>query len=756
MLQTNTGSRMMNIEISRDKTLFKLNTAHTSYVMGADPKSGRFEHVYYGPAVSGAPEEFREVIDNPPGISFCPYREDLEYKNSPNVTMQEYTGSEIGDYRISSVSVRNADGTACVDPRFVSFRKYKGKPMPEGLPGARVNGDENVETLEVTLEDPFSGLEILLFYTVFPEQDVIVRSAKFVNAGKKPLILTKAASVCLDLPRRDLDLVQLAGAYFRERFEERTPLHTGLQSIMSRRTSSGHDSNPAFALASHGATETEGEVYGGLLVYSGSFSIEIEVDPYRKTRIAAGIGAENFSWKLEKNASFQTPEAFLTFSDAGLEGMMHHFHDMIREHLVDPTWARAKRPILVNNWEATYFNFDRKKLLSIAKDAADLGIEMLVLDDGWFGHRDNDRSSLGDWFVYKEKIGSLKTLVKEINALGLKFGLWFEPEMISEDSELYRAHPDWVFTVPGRPRSLGRNQMTLDLGRSEVVDYLFDTISDVLKSANIEYIKWDMNRQPAEKYSIGLPADRQLEAGHRYVLGVYELHRRILEAFPHLFIEGCSGGGGRFDAGLLYYTPQIWTSDNTDAIERLRIQGGTSLFYPCSTQGAHVSVCPNHATGRITPFETRGYVALAGSFGYELDLNKLSEEDRRTVRKQCRMYHKFRHLVSEGDYFRLIPAGSDPACAAWEFAAKDRSEVLVCFVQQRGEFSQGQRFLRLRGLDPEAQYECAELGKIRRGAVLMNMGLLMPVLSPGDGVSAMYHFTQVNSFRKNKSKGKNK
>lgn len=735
----------MSIEISKDKTFIKLNTANTSYVMMVNELE-YLEHLYYGAFIHGL-EECAGLYFRYGGASFCPWREGTDPCLSRSITMQEYTSNEIGDFKISSVSVRSADGVSCVDPRFVSAKIRKGKPEHAGLPQARVNGDKNVETLEVLLRDPYSNVEIVLYYTVFPEQDVIVRSVKAVNKGKTPVYVERLMSFCLDLPQKDYDLVQTSGVYFRERWTERNPIHSGVQGFYSKRSSSGHFHSPAFALAAKDATEFNGDVYGGIFVYSGDHSLEIEVDGYNRTRIVQGINPENFEWKLAAGESFQSPEAFLTFSAQGLNGMSHNFHDMLREHLISPRWSHTARPILVNNWEATYFNFDRKKLLSIAKDAAELGIEMLVLDDGWFGHRDSDNSSLGDWFVYKKKIGSLKTLVSEINKMGLKFGLWFEPEMISRDSELHRAHPEWVFTVPYRPRSEGRKQFVLNLGMPEVVDYLFETISAVLKSANIEYIKWDMNRNIAEKFNALLPADQQKECSHRYVLGVYELSRRLLEAFPDLFIEGCSGGGGRFDAGMLYYNPQIWTSDDTDAIERLRIQSGTSLFYPCSSHGAHVSVCPNHGTGRNTPFVTRGNVALAGTFGYELDLNKLSAEDREAVKQQTQDYHKLRHLVADGDFYRLITPDRDECQTAWQFTAKDGSEALFIYVQQKYFVAKGARYVRLKGLIPDALYLHEETGKQYYGSTLMNGGITIPGLYR-DGDSVRMHFKKVTPKRK--------
>ncbi|MBO5960153.1 MAG: alpha-galactosidase, partial [Lentisphaeria bacterium] len=618
---------------------------------------------------------------------------------------------------------------------------YAGRPEISGLPHARVNGDNTVETLEVTLHDPATEIEYVLDYTVFPEQDCIVRSMLIRNTSQNRAVIERAMSFCLDINNMEYALIQTHGSYGRERFGfSRTPLHTGVQTIFSSRNSSGHDHNPAFALASKDATEDRGEVFGGMLVYSANFSIEIEADPFFRTRVVGGIGSD-FSWTLEPGETFRTPEAILTRSSEGLGGMSRNFHDMIRDHLIRPYWAHRERPILINNWEGTYMNFDRKKLLAIADSAAECNLEMFVLDDGWFGHRDDDRSSLGDWFVYEKKVGSLKTLAEEINRKGLVFGLWFEPEMISEDSELYKLHPDWVFTAPGRDKTYGRNQLVLNMGIPAVVDYLYSMIAKILHSAPIAYMKWDFNRQPAEISNPLLPPDRQKEAAHRFMLGTYELHRRLLEEFPELLIEGCSGGGGRFDAGILYYTPQIWTSDNTDAIDRLFIQSCTSLFYPCSAQGAHVSVCPNHGTGRTTPLETRGLVALAGTFGYELDMTKMTDGEKETVRQQCAMYHQYHHLVSDGDQYRLADPW-DCRCCQWEFAAKDGSEAIVIDVVFRQIIHPGTRFMRLRGLNPDAMYRETGTDRIFSGAFLMNAGI---TIKPDgrDYVANLIHFKSI-------------
>ena len=511
-------------------------------------------------------------------------------------------------------------------------------------------------------------------------------------------------------------------------------------SFRSARGSSGHQYNPGVVLASKNATEQYGEVYGMLLLYSGSYAVEVEADEYESTRAMIGINRETFSWTLEKGAEFNSPEALLMFSANGFNGLSAQSHAFLTNHVIRSPWKHVKRPILVNNWEATYFDFTDSKIYDLAKSASKLGIEMLVLDDGWFGERNDDTTSLGDWFVNRKKVGDLGKLVGKINKLGMKFGLWFEPEMISGASELYRKHPEWVLTVPGGNRSLGRNQMVLDMSRGEVVDYLFETIAGILHSANIEYIKWDMNRNLTEIHSAALPPERQGEVAHRYVLGVYELHERLLNEFPNLLIEGCSGGGGRFDAGMLYYVPQIWCSDDTDAIERVSIQLGTSLFYPSATMGAHVSVCPNHQTHRSVPFQFRGDVALAGTFGYELDVTRLDKDDQQMIREQVAQYHKYNDLIREGTFLRITEGFGHDDVAAWCWVSADRKEALVTAVRKFDSPCSQTPVVRLRipGLDAARKYTI-ENGGTFHGSTLMNAGINISSDLRGNAVSALYH-----------------
>ena len=724
----------MSIQFFEQKKLFILFSRNISYSFYVD-SNGRLVHLHFGGKVRGEDGLIQQEIRKSHS-SFSPWAPGEKPQDSADALQLEFSGFNTGDFRINSATIQTGNGSNATDALYVSHRIFKGKKRPAGLPGAFAGESGNAETLEVTLRDTACNLEFVLCYSVFEDCDVIVRSVRVVNHTLSPVVIRRLMSAQLDLPHTMFDFIQLSGSWTRERHAVRTPLHPGIQAIRSVRGASGHQNSPAVALAARDATEYSGDVYGALLAYSGNFLIETEWEQYGTTRLCLGICPEMFSWTLAPGESFESPEVYFSYSAEGFTRMSQNFHDFIRGHLIRDGWAKKKRPLLVNSWEATYFDFNSEKLLGIARSAAELGIEMLVLDDGWFGVRNDDTTSLGDWFVNKNKIGDLGDLVKKINALGLKFGLWFEPEMVSEKSELYQKHPDWVLHEPGRRCSIGREQMVLDMSRPEVVQHLFETIAEILRSANVEYVKWDMNRNLTEVYSAALPPDRQGEVAHRYMLGVYRLHEMLLEAFPGLLIEGCSGGGGRFDAGMFSYVPQIWCSDDTDAMERIRIQLGTSFFYPVSTMGAHVSVCPNHITGRTTPFATRGNLALSGTFGYELDLTKLTQDDRMQVREQIAIYHKYHALIACGNLYRLSDAFSVNAFDAWMYVSKDRREALITAVCRFSEPNSGVRFVHPRGLDPETVYE---VDGIRiSGATLMAVGIRLE-LPPGDGASRLYY-----------------
>ena len=728
----------MGITWQEEQRLFKLDTPNTTYLIGIVDEEGFLGHIYYGNKIedaTGAAELLR-TREAP----FTPEKNDRERVSFMDCFPWEYSSHGVGDFRESSVRVKDENGCSAVLLTYVSHEIYAGKPPLEGLP-ATFGPKDGVQTLDILCEDKSLGLRAHLTYSVFEDTDAIARSVRFENGGSSVLRLEKAMSCCLDMDNRGFDVLTLHGSWARERHMEREPVGCGRYSVSTLRGESSHQEHPFLALLTHGADQDRGEVYGFHLVYSGNFLMQAEGNQFGAVRVVAGINPEDFSWKLEPGEAFQTPEVILTYSAQGLGPMTGSLHSLYKNHLIRSPYLHRKRPILINNWEATYFDFDEKKLLEIAKESAALGIEMLVMDDGWFGNRYDDGRALGDWQVNEEKLkGGLGRLVEQVNGLGMKFGIWFEPEMISGDSKLYRKHQDWALAVPGRRPALSRNQYVLDISRREVRDYIMEQVFAVLHSANIEYVKWDMNRPLTDLGSVSLPADRMGELYHRYVLGMYEMQERLTREFPNLLLENCSGGGGRFDPGMLYYSPQIWCSDDTDAVERLMIQESTAMLYPLSAIGAHVSVCPNHTVGRSTPFETRGYVALAGTFGYELDITKLSDEDKAMVAGQTAIYHRFHDIVREGEYHRLASYQENRKFDCFQINDPTGRESLVFYTQVLSEPNRRSRFVRLKGLSADARYriftvnaDSGELkkdtGRVISGAVLMNGGICFESLT---------------------------
>ncbi|MBQ9383810.1 MAG: alpha-galactosidase, partial [Ruminiclostridium sp.] len=668
----------MPITFNESIKSFKLTAKDTSYIMQVAP-GGYLAHTYYGKALPDDDLTYLLRFDEFP---FTPEKNLRELCSYMDCLPLEYPCFGIGDYREHCFSIVDENGATAADLRYKSHRIYDGKPKLKGLPATFTNNDSEAQTIEITLEDKPAQLEVALIYTAFADLDVITRSLTVKNVGTSNVQLTRVYSACVELDTDKLDMITLNGSWARERYPERCRLHRGKQSVDSLKGEPGHQSNPFTALCSHNADEDTGEVFGFNFVYSGNFISEAEVTQFGRTRYVMGINSTDFGWLLEPGEQFTAPEVVMVYSDSGLGKMSRTFHDLSRNNLIHSEYRDKRRPILINNWEATYFNFNTEKLVQIAEQASKLGIEMLVMDDGWFGHRDSDNSSLGDWFVYEKKLeGGLKSLVDKVNSLGMKFGIWFEPEMISPDSELYKQHPDWAIQIKGRPLTMSREQYVLDYSRKEVRDHIYGMMRKILDNANIEYIKWDMNRQITEPASNWLPKERQREIWHRYVLGVYDLMNRLTTDYPHILLENCSGGGARFDPGMLYFSPQIWCSDDTDAIERLKIQYGTSLCYPCSSMGAHVSDCPNHTVGRQTPFSTRGHVAMVGTFGYELDVTKIPQEDCDAIPGQIEEFKKYNPLVRTGDHYRIGNVFEDDGWDAWMFVAKDKSEALFEFVQ---------------------------------------------------------------------------
>lgn len=719
--------------------VFYLETKNSMYQMKAD-EYGVLRHLWYG-RKTGLDMDY--LLDYPDvGFAGNIYEADTCRTYSLNTLPLEYGTAGVGDYRVPAISILHADGSNALDLRCKAYKITEGKYSIPGLPAVYAE-EQEADTLEIVLKDTATEVYVILKYGILEEYDIITRSVVIENRGEQPITLQRAHSLCLDFPYGDWEWVHFHGRHAMERQFERQEVFHGIQESGSIRGMSSHQQNPAILLCEKDCTETSGFCIGAALMYSGGFQTQVEKDQLNQTRVVMGIHPDTFSWKLGEEDSFYTPEVILSCSGEGMGALSRQFHRIIREHVCRGKYKLAERPVLINNWEATYFDFNEEKLLNIAKEAARLGVDMMVMDDGWFGKRNNDDSSLGDWYVNEKKLkGGLVKLVEQVNALGMKFGIWFEPEMISEDSDLYRTHPDWAIQIPGRKPMRGRSQLLLDMTRAEVRDYLYQAISAVLDSANVEYVKWDMNRSISDWYSAGLTAERQGEMPHRYVLGLYELLERLTHDYPNVLFEGCSGGGGRFDAGMLYYCPQIWCSDDTDAYERTKIQYGTSFFYPISTVGSHVSAVPNHQTGRETPLETRAVTAMAGSFGYELDLNTLSEEEKKEVTAQIKRFKQYGPLIHNGDYYRLSNPMEDKF-AAWAFVAQDQSQALVHGMIFRTEANMLRYPIRLQGLVPEKRYQLEGTEQIYTGAALMEAGILLPQ-SWGDYAPVELVFTEVS------------
>ncbi|MBU3145180.1 alpha-galactosidase [Clostridium sp. CF012] len=716
----------MNINFDGATKSFHLQTENTSYIMQIH-KDGYLAHLYWGKRLRKAVSS--ELLSLKARGSFSPNPDNEDDVFTLDTFPQEYPAYGNTDYRMPAYEVQLENGTTVTDLRFDSYKILKGKPVLKGLPSTYVENEAEALTLEILMLDALIGLKVLLSYTVFDKHDAITRSVRFINDGTTNLKLLRTLSMSVDFNVDKYEFMQLSGAWGRERHIERIALNTGNKSIESRRGASGHQQNPFIALLRRDTTEEHGEVYGFSLVYSGNFLAQAEIDQYSTTRVSMGINPFGFSWLLEPLETFQTPEVVMVYSSEGIGKMSRTYHKLYRTRLCRGKFRDATRPVVINNWEATYFDFNAKKVEDIAKVGKELGIELFVLDDGWFGKRDNDKTSLGDWVVNKNKLPKgLDNLANRVNNLGLQFGLWFEPEMISPDSDLYRLHPDWCIHVPNRTRSLGRTQLILDLSRSDVCDYIIDAVSSVLRSAKVSYVKWDMNRNMTEIGSALLPPERQRETAHRYILGLYSVMETITTSFPNILFESCSGGGGRFDPGILFYMPQTWTSDDTDAVERLKIQYGTSVVYPVCTMGCHVSDVPNHQVARNTSLKMRGDVAMFGNFGYELDLTNFSDSEKEQVKHQISKYKQLRELIQHGDLYRLLSpfAGNE---TAWMFVSEDKSEAFISYFKVLAMANEPTQKLALRGLNPDIDYNIIGKEGFYGGDELMYSGLNIPDLN---------------------------
>ncbi len=701
----------MSITYHSQNQILHLHGGNVSYVLHVAP-DGSLMNLYWGRTI---PAEHMDP-------SLWAYRSAASFDGRINRLPHELPTCGTGWYGTPAVGVTNAHGDDVVCLQYVSHNIYPGKKPLDGLPATYVEDDAEADSIEIILRDPLTGLEVTAVYSVYAETGAITRSLRFHNAGAEPMTITGAMAASVPLHGQDYDVIHLKGAHSRERMVVRTPVGEGEYRIFSQRGASGHEENPFMALCEPGTTEHLGQVWAVNQVYSGSFLGAAFVDNNQNTRLSMGLNPDVFSWLLEPGEAFTTPEAVMVWSDAGLNGMSHIFHDLYRSRLVRGNWRDRERPILINTWEAVHFDFNEEKLLDIARVASELGIELFVLDDGWFGKRDDDTTSLGDWFVDRRKLpDGLDGVVRKIKDMGLQFGLWFEPEMISPISELYQAHPDWCLHVPGRARTERRNQLILDFSRREVQDYIIQVVSDVLASAPIDYVKWDMNRNMTEFFSAQRAPQRQRETQHRYMLGLYRVMEEITARFPEILFESCAGGGGRFDPGMLFYMPQVWTSDNTNAIERLFIQYGTSFAYPAITMGAHVSKKTSAS------FAMRGHVAMGGNFGYELDLSRMSEADRETARQQIQQVKQLRHLTQHGVFSRLL-SPFEGSAVAWQFVSQDKREVLLCVYRILAHDQEPTLRIKLPGLDPDAVYT-DELGNRYNGAVLMQSGIWLNLSS---------------------------
>lgn len=711
----------MSIQVNASNRLFHLQTKHTSYVFHVI-EDGSLGQLYYGPKIPFKDDYANLNTREEHDCTNTRTDEDVEFQ--AELLKQEYAGLGKGDYRYPAFQITYPNGSRTSEFQYRDYELKDGKARLTGLPSTFADDSNDSQTLTVKLAD--GDLELQLHYTVFADEDVIVRSTTFVNHGKT-VFLNRALSAQLDLPDANYDFIQFAGSWSRERHLHRSHLRPGTQSISSLRTASSHQENPFFMLARPHTDNNQGAVFGFNFVYSGNFLDSVEVDQFDTTRVLIGINPDEFGWKLNSGDSFQTPEVIFSYTDNGFNALSQQLGAFYAQHLINPHFAHQERPILINNWEATFMDFTEDKLMPIVERAKELGIEMFVLDDGWFGHRDDDRSSLGDWFVDEKKFNhGIAGFAKRVHDLDMKFGLWFEPEMISIDSKLYQTHPEWMIKTPGRGQTPGRHQFVLDMSRQEVVDYLFGLMSHIIQDAKLDYIKWDMNRNITEMYGADLPADQQLEFSHRYILGVYDLYDRLTKAFPDVLFESCASGGGRFDLGMMYYAPQAWCSDDTDAVERIKIQDGTSYGYTPSMWGAHVSAVPNDQVGRLTSIDTRAKVAYFGAFGYELDVTELSDEEQATIKQQVAFYKQYRKLFQFGTFYRLETPDTSDNVYGWETVSPDKQTAIGMRYQILNGANPAYIRYYFKGLDPERCYTVNDGLEVFSGAELMNAGYFVP------------------------------
>lgn len=719
----------MSISYSQSTRIFTLQTANSTYQMKVS-QYGHLLHLYYGSRITDADVSY--LIPNViRSHEVNPFEAGADRMYSLGVYPQDFSSNDAGDYRVPSIELVNADGSYAFVGKYRSHRIYHGKYRLSSLPSLFADENENADTLEIILEDGITHVSVRLLFGVFYDKDVITRSVILVNGSDSEIRLQRLMSASVDFMTDDYDMIEFFGHHYLERQTDRHPIHHGINEIGSFRGASGHFHNPFAIICEHQTDEFNGNAYGFCFMYSGNFVFDAEVDGYGQTRVAMGIHPKQFEFRLAKDECFEAPEVILSYSANGLSELSHHYHDIFRENACESRFVHSDRPILINSWEPFRFNFDSEKLLQTAEISKKLGVDMFVLDDGWFGTRNDETSGLGDWTVNGQKLpGGITKLAEQIHAMGMKFGLWFEPEMVNENSDLYRAHSDWCLRAPSRAPSRSRYQLCLDLSRPDVCDYLIKTINAILDGGGIDYVKWDYNRYVCDVYSAYYPANRQGEIYHRYMLGLYRILDGIIKTHPDILFEGCSGGGGRFDGAMLTYFPQIWCSDNTDAPSRLVIQYGTSFAYPVCTMGSHVSVCPNKKTKRTVPLKTRAIVAMHGTFGYELDPDAMSDRTVSECAEYTEFYKKYRNLIAYGDYYRLSSPYDDQLFTAWQFVSKDKMQSLVCVIMQDISILDKNCYVHLRGLESGSLYKVKQSGQLLSGAALRNIGLLLEHTQP--------------------------